>query len=201
MIVALYAAGAFLSGSFMFSYWIGRLLRRNITSVGDGNPGAINLWKTSGMKFGLLGIALDFLKGYVPVLLALQDVDGYALAPIALAAIAGHAFSPFLKGKGGKAIAVSFGVWSALTSFEASLAYAIVMAAMTLSRRVASSRWRSSARTDALQVVFGMLLVGGYLALRGFAEPVLWTWAGSFALLAYTHRAELTGLASKSASG
>lgn len=194
MILLLLTASAFLSGSLMFSYWIGSLLRRNLRSVGDGNPGAINLWKSAGMKFGLLGIALDFAKGYAPVRLFDGEAHGYGIVPLALAPIAGHAFSPFLKGRGGKAIAVTFGVWSALTGFEASLVYAAAMAVLVAIFRVFVRGALGSTEADALQVAIGMLVVGAYLYARGFANELLWIWFGNFLLLAFKHRKELSRL-------
>ncbi|MEC0229423.1 glycerol-3-phosphate acyltransferase [Paenibacillus alba] len=118
---------AFVCGSLMFSYWLGRIVRTNLKAVGDGNPGALNLWKAAGFRWGIMGIVLDFLKGYLILVLLLGSsrIEGYAMIPVALAPIVGHAFSPFLRGRGGKAIAVTFGVWSALSGFEVSLALAI----------------------------------------------------------------------------
>jgi glycerol-3-phosphate acyltransferase PlsY len=193
MIVFLLTVSAFLCGSLLFSYWLGLILKKNITSVGDGNPGAINLWKAAGMKYGLIGIMLDFLKGYVPVFLFVDYVDGYAIVPLALAPIAGHAFSPFLKGKGGKAIAVTFGVWSALTGFEASLVYAVTMAIWVIFRMIIKGSLAST-QADALQVVVSMGVVGGYLYLMMYPSEILGVWLGSFTLLTYKHRAELLGL-------
>ncbi|MFC5528808.1 glycerol-3-phosphate acyltransferase [Cohnella yongneupensis] len=192
IVVCLLAVGAFLSGSLMFSYWLGLVLKKNITSVGDGNPGALNLWKASGMKFGLIGIVLDFMKGYAPVLLFMDYADGYAIVPLALAPIAGHAFSPFLRGKGGKAIAVTFGVWSALTGFKASLVYAVTMAILVAIFRLLIKGAFPSRQADALQVVAGMAVVGAYLYGWKYAGPILGVWLGSIILLAYTHRVELT---------
>ena len=56
-------------------------------------------------------------KGALPVALAYYvfGVSGWGLMPVMLAPILGHAYSPFLRFKGGKAIAVTFGVWTALT--------------------------------------------------------------------------------------
>ncbi|MFC5451390.1 glycerol-3-phosphate acyltransferase [Paenibacillus aestuarii] len=184
-------AGAFVSGSLMFSYWLGLLMSKNLKTVGDGNPGALNLWKASGYKFGLAGIVLDFLKGYLPVYAALGLVQGLGMIPIALAPIAGHAFSPFLKGKGGKAIAVTFGVWSGLTMFEVSLAYAVIMAVLVVILRFANRGGLSITEADGLQVVTGMLLVGVYLYARSFTLVVWWVWLGTFVLLVYTHRREV----------
>lgn len=184
---------AFLSGSFMFSYWLGLIAKKNLKTVGDGNPGALNLWKAAGYKLGVVGIVLDFLKGYLILLFVLgnEKIQGYSMISIALAPIIGHAFSPFLKGKGGKAIAVTFGVWSALSSFEVSLAFAVVLAILLSTIKVINRGKSTSTEADGLQVVVGFLLVGIYLYMRDYSSAILWVWLGNFLLLAYTHRYEL----------
>src|SRR5262245_6334513 len=125
--IATWTAFAYLSGACMFSFWLGRIVRTNLQTVGDGNPGALNLWQAAGYRLGLAGVVLDFMKGYIPVLLYLQQGGGtleqYGIFFVAIAPVAGHAFTPFLRFRGGKAIAVTFGAWSAVTGFEASLAY------------------------------------------------------------------------------
>ncbi|QAY65457.1 glycerol-3-phosphate acyltransferase [Paenibacillus protaetiae] len=201
--IVLLTACTFISGSLMFSYWFGLLAKKNIKTVGDGNPGALNLWKASGYKWGIAGLMLDFLKGYLPlaaVMLGSGYAGHYGMIPIAVAPIAGHAFSPFLKGKGGKAIAVTFGVWSAITWFEASLAYAVILAVMVAVTRVANKGKPISSETDGLHIVCGMLLLLVYLAVRPFAAAVLWVWAGSFLILAYKHRRELASFIRKKTS-
>ncbi|MCD9020275.1 glycerol-3-phosphate acyltransferase [Cohnella silvisoli] len=195
-----WTAVAWLSGSCMFSYWLGRLARTNLKAFGDGNPGALNLWLAAGYKFGIAGIVLDFLKGYVPVLLVMDYglVEGYGIVPVALAPIVGHAFSPFLRFKGGKAIAVTFGVWSALTRFEVSLIYAIILALLLLLGRALNNGKPVSTSADGFQVVCGMLFVSVYLYTRGFPSAILWFWLGNLLLLAYTHRRELSAFVMRS---
>lgn len=111
----------FVSGSLMLALWIGQIaLRRDVRGVGDGNPGATNVLKAGGIGWGLLALLLDALKGTIPVSIARYGVglSGVPLVIVALAPIFGHAFSPFLRFKGGKAVAVSLGVWTALTFWE-----------------------------------------------------------------------------------
>lgn len=191
--LVVWTALAWLSGSLMFSYWLGLLARKNLQKVGDRNPGGVNLWRMAGFRYGIAGIALDFAKGYAPVALLAGSgaVAGMAVVPIAVAPVLGHAFSPFLRGRGGKSIAVTFGVWSALTRFEAALAYAAIMALLLLAVKL-WTRWRPATKeNDALQVIFGMLLVFVYLLVRSFPGALLWCWLGNFLILVYTHRREL----------
>lgn len=190
---------AFVSGALMFSYWLGRLARKNLKSIGDGNPGALNLWKAAGFRLGIAGVLLDFIKGYLVILLAVEvgGMSGYGLIPIALAPIFGHAFSPFLRGKGGKAIAVTFGVWSGLTQFEVSLALAVILAVMLGGMKLIN-KWKPiSSEVDGQQVVIGMLLLGIYLYVRDAAAILLWIWMGNTLLIMFKHRKELAALLHK----
>ncbi|HBG76123.1 MAG TPA: hypothetical protein DDW86_04110, partial [Clostridiales bacterium] len=46
--IVLYVIVEYFCGSLMFSYWLARLVNRDLTKVGDGNPGAFNLWHAAG---------------------------------------------------------------------------------------------------------------------------------------------------------
>jgi glycerol-3-phosphate acyltransferase PlsY len=113
---------AFFAGSLPFSVWIGRgMLKRDITQYGDANPGATNVMRAGGKKLGALALLLDTAKALIPVSLAYYwaGIHDWRIIPIAVAPIAGHAFSPFLNGRGGKAVATSLGTWMALTIWQA----------------------------------------------------------------------------------
>jgi glycerol-3-phosphate acyltransferase PlsY len=114
----------FFLGSIPFSMVVTHLIKHvDVRLYGDGNPGAANAFVAGGRATGILALFLDFLKGCLPVLFAIyyfHVADGWII-PIALAPIAGHAYSPFLGFKGGKAVAVTFGIWTGLTLFQAPL--------------------------------------------------------------------------------
>lgn len=175
----------FLCGSLMFSYWIGLMLKINIRSIGDSNPGAANLWSAAGYKFGLLGVILDFSKGYIPLyfVTANELVSGPALIPVALAPIFGHAFSPFLKFNGGKTVAVSFGVWSALTQFQASLYLAVILAILFVLLKMIKKGGKTTSGEDGLQTTTGFLLLSAYLMYEGYPTFMLWIWFGNSLLM------------------
>jgi glycerol-3-phosphate acyltransferase PlsY len=181
--ILLWTILAFLSGSLPFSLWIGRLIARaDVRRYGDGNPGAANAWRAGGWKAGVPAILLDYLKGALPVGLAHYglELDGWALLPIALAPVLGHASSPFLRFRGGKAIAVTFGVWSGLTLWAAPTVLGL---ALTLAIAVNS--------TDAWSPLFGMLILLAYLVLTRSPTPLLVIWAGNSAILLWKHRRDL----------
>ncbi|SFT22080.1 acyl-phosphate glycerol 3-phosphate acyltransferase [Paenibacillus sp. BC26] len=191
--IILWTVLSYLSGSLMFSYWLGLMAKHNLKEHGDGNPGALNLWRAAGYTYGLTGILLDFLKGYIPLFWLVQTnaVTGAGIILPAAAAILGHIFSPFLRLRGGKAIAVSFGVWSGLTGFAASLAYAIILAVLLLSGRLLSRGKTSTSEADAFQVVLGMLLLVIFLFFARYSGAVLLLGMINFLLLVYSHRREL----------
>jgi glycerol-3-phosphate acyltransferase PlsY len=117
----LLAVSAFFLGACPFSLWIGQwVLGKDIRDYGDGNPGAANVFRAGGRKLGCLALLLDVSKGIPFVVLAHSffRLPETAVAAVALSAILGHAFSPMLHLRGGKAIAVTFGVLIALPQHE-----------------------------------------------------------------------------------
>lgn len=179
----IWALAGFVSGSLMFSLWLGRLaLGRDIRAVGDGNPGATNVILAGGAGWGALALLLDVLKGAVPVYLAryVALVSGPGLVLVALAPIFGHAFSPFLGFRGGKAVAVTFGVWMGLTIWEAPSVLGIAL-----------GTWFAFVAVSGWAVVFALLTLLAYLLLTGPDAIYLAVWAVSAGLLAFKYRADL----------
>jgi len=129
---------AFLLGSIPFGLIIAKLKGINIREHGSGNIGATNVLRVVGKKYGITCLILDALKGFIPVVIAINLIhiegkspllsshflDQFALhLPVAeqfkgqlihvltaLAAILGHNYSPWVGFKGGKGIATSAGV-------------------------------------------------------------------------------------------
>ena len=126
----LLAVSAFWLGACPFSVWIGRwLLGKDIRDYGDGNPGAANVFRAGGRKSGCLAVILDVAKG-VPFVALAHSFFGLPEATVmavAVSAILGHAFSPLLGFRGGKSVAVTFGVLLALPQHEMLIAFAVFM--------------------------------------------------------------------------
>lgn len=116
----------YLLGSCPWGYWLVRLIKHeDIRTVGSGNIGATNVWRTYGRSLGIPVVLLDVLKGFVPAFIGVQFVSPPHLAGIAAgaAAMLGHWRPLFLRfARGGKMVAtcggVFFGVapWVALTA-------------------------------------------------------------------------------------
>lgn len=111
---AYYTMIGYLSGSVMFAYYLPKVLyKKDIRSLSkDGNPGVANTFAHAGIPVGILALVLELMKGFFPVYVASNHVEQTSLyfAFVMMAPVVGHAYSVFLKGHGGKAIAVSFGV-------------------------------------------------------------------------------------------
>jgi glycerol-3-phosphate acyltransferase PlsY len=59
----------FLCGSIPFGYIVARAKGMDIRTVGSGNIGMTNVWRTLGARYGVLVLVLDALKGWLPVFL------------------------------------------------------------------------------------------------------------------------------------
>jgi glycerol-3-phosphate acyltransferase PlsY len=113
----LIAVASYLLGSIPFGFIAGRICGIDIRTKGSGNIGATNVLRVLGKKWGYVVFFLDFLKGILPVLLALAWGRSIGVNPAsapgalaALCALLGHSFPVWLGFKGGKGIASSAGV-------------------------------------------------------------------------------------------
>jgi len=121
---------AFWLGACPFSVWIGRwAMGKDIRNYGDGNPGAANVFRAGGRKSGCVALVLDVIKGVPFVALAHSffELPVVLVLSVAVSAILGHAFSPILRFRGGKSVAVTYGVLLALPQHEMLIIFAIFM--------------------------------------------------------------------------
>ncbi|MFN3466436.1 MAG: glycerol-3-phosphate 1-O-acyltransferase PlsY [Candidatus Brocadiales bacterium] len=107
--------GSYLVGSVPFAYLVARWAGgMDITQYGSGNVGATNVARAIGWHYGSVVFFLDMLKGLMPVYLA-SGYIGVTVHPLAilcgLGTILGHVFPIYLRFRGGKAAATSFGVF------------------------------------------------------------------------------------------
>lgn len=113
----------YLVGCFNFAKLISRSKKKDITTIGSGNPGTMNMSREFGLKIGLLTFFCDVLKGGLPALISyfiykdyvfegtLFYVSDFMRYYCGLFVIIGHIFPVFMKFKGGKGIASTFGLF------------------------------------------------------------------------------------------
>ncbi|HLR46978.1 MAG TPA: glycerol-3-phosphate acyltransferase [Deinococcales bacterium] len=111
---------AYILGSVPSAWLFAKLAGSDIFRTGSGNMGAMNTLRHVGMVPGLLTLAADVLKGVLALQVAawlaaasapgVTAVRDLALGAAAFAAGLGHVFPAFTRFRGGKALAVAFGV-------------------------------------------------------------------------------------------
>jgi glycerol-3-phosphate acyltransferase PlsY len=109
-------------GCFNFARVISRKRHKDITKIGSGNPGTMNMSREFGWKVGLLTFSCDALKGGIPAIISYFIYRNYQFAGTdfvvsdltryfcGLFVIIGHIFPVTMRFKGGKGIASSAGL-------------------------------------------------------------------------------------------
>src|SRR5688500_12758639 len=109
---------AYLVGSVPFAYLLARVRGIDLRRVGSGNVGATNVLRTSGVRYAVMAMCLDAVKGALAVLVA-QRLTAGGGAPVAagLASVVGHIYPVWLRFHGGKGVATAAGVFAVLMPF------------------------------------------------------------------------------------
>jgi glycerol-3-phosphate acyltransferase PlsY len=165
----------FLIASFLLgSVPVGLLLvkaarKKDVRAEGSGNIGATNVVRAAGKLMGCLTLALDVLKGLLPVAIAMYlgslitDVsisNGRILASfVALAAVMGHMYTPWLGFKGGKGVATALGAALAFSPIAVLPALGAFLITVAIARYV------------SLGSILGALALPLYFLYRLIAYP------------------------------
>lgn len=111
--------GSYFLGNFSFARIISHKKNSDITKLGSGNPGTMNMLRNFGFVTGLLTLLLDAAKGAIPALIGFLIFGGTSgggmayigLYTAGLATILGHNFPIIYKFKGGKGVACMLGIF------------------------------------------------------------------------------------------
>ena len=128
---------AYLVGGIPFGLLIVKLKTgADVRESGSGNIGATNVLRTTGPLAGILTLILDAAKGWFAVWLAdtLTHGDIFWMSFTALAVLLGHVFSPYLKFKGGKAVASFLGAFGYLTPIPVLVVTLIFLLVVVMTR-------------------------------------------------------------------
>ncbi|HET7524812.1 MAG TPA: glycerol-3-phosphate acyltransferase, partial [Burkholderiaceae bacterium] len=104
---------AYAVGSLSFAVIVSRAFGlADPRSYGSRNPGATNVLRSGHRAAAILTLALDALKGYVPVFVALLLSPRFGwgettIAFVGLAAFLGHLWPVFFRFEGGKGVATA----------------------------------------------------------------------------------------------
>ena len=108
MVVLLLVPLAWLLGTFPSATLIAGAKGLDITHAGSGNPGATNVGRLLGWKWGAAVFLMDFAKGAIATGVGLAVADRPGAFVLGTAALLGHVFP--LYRKGGKGIATAAGM-------------------------------------------------------------------------------------------
>ncbi|MEM6530308.1 MAG: glycerol-3-phosphate acyltransferase [Chloroflexota bacterium] len=179
----LFMAIGYLSGSVLYARLVAsHVLKIDIATIGDGNPGTSNVGKAGGPGWAVAVFIMDVLKAAIPTYIAYAafGIDDWRLPFIAIMPAIGHAYPIFFGFKGGKGIAAISGGWVGIALWEVITVGGLMLAL-----------WYVSIRESAWVTMFMGLSVGLYLVL--VRAPQFWFgyWVLGMIFLIWTHRREL----------
>jgi len=180
--------GAYLIGSLSFAVIVSRLMGLDDPrSYGSKNPGATNVLRSGNKPAAIITLALDALKGYVPVLLVLVFGPRFGLGETTagfagLAAFLGHLWPVFFRFQGGKGVATAAGALLAINPW--------LGAATLLTWLIVAAFFRYSSLASLVSAGFAPF----YQALIWGLEPVLVAIIGMSLLLVWRHQANIAKL-------
>jgi len=186
LLQVLLITASYLLGAVPFGLIFTKLLSRvDVRTVGSGNIGATNVLRAAGKKAAILTLLADALKGYLPALIAkLIFQDGYVTVLCGAAAILGHNFPVYLKFKGGKGVATSYGVMLAVSP--------LIGLFCLLAWLIAALLWRYSSLSALVSFACYPLLT--FLMTAPVSRPYGLLSLFLFGMIYYRHRENLKRL-------
>jgi glycerol-3-phosphate acyltransferase PlsY len=170
----IFAVASYLFGSIPFGKLIAmKVAHIDITQKGSGNIGATNVARELGIKWGILTLVLDMLKGFVPVVLfaSLGPQVGIGheigLSVVGLSALSGHQFSVFLKFRGGKGVGTALGIYLAISPLSCIIALMLFILIVYVWDFVSLASMLSALAMPLLFALFGKappLVIGAVIA-------------------------------------
>ena len=181
IIVTLYS---YFLGSIPFGFILTKIfLKQDIRETGSGNIGATNVLRTGNKFLAILTLVLDFLKGYMTIIITLKYFNDLILLS-SLICLLGHIFSIWLKFKGGKGVATYLGILLAI-SVNYFLIFIIVWVSILLIFKYSS--------LSSILAAFGIFIYE-YFFLESNILSFLFI---SFIIILYTHRSNILKLINK----
>jgi glycerol-3-phosphate acyltransferase PlsY len=119
----------YLLGSLPFALWITRLVKGiDVRDGGSGHVTTTNTIRQAGWAAGVLVLALDIAKGFLPAYFALRaGLPGWSVALTVGLAVTGHCWPLFAQFRGGMGLAVTGGAFLAVSPLGFFLAFAILL--------------------------------------------------------------------------
>ena len=150
---------------FLGSTLIGELICRykgvDIRKLGTGNPGAANIWREVGRKYGLSVFLFDIMKGVGATLpLRLLGAELEWIAGSMLCMLLGQFFPIFFKFKGNTGMAALFGASAGVVPWGVAIAAPIAVIKFAITKNVG---WAGG-------IFFGVSCIAGGIIYRSDLE-------------------------------
>ena len=180
----LLVALSYLIGSISFSYIISKLVKGiDIRKVGSGNAGATNISRILGLKYAVLVLFLDALKGFVAVYLAFSLQVGTLVTLLCGASvIAGHNWPIFSGFKGGRGVATTLGVFLGLAPLPTLVVFLLCIIIIFLTRYV------------SVGSLLGAIAIPIVMLLFNYPQPYFFFGLAICLLLIWKHRPNIKRL-------
>ena len=177
---------SYIIGSIPFGLLISSgIAHIDITGRGSGNIGATNVAREVGLKWGLVTLALDLLKGFVPIYIFynyLHYSSGVGILIVSLSTLLGHQYSIFKRFHGGKGVATSLGIFLFLAPIPAIIALSFFIITVYLTNFIS---------LGSMIAVCSMPLI---LLLSGGAGYLIFTSLITAALICFKHHENISRL-------
>lgn len=174
---------SYLMGSISGSMLIGKLRGVDIRTMGSGNAGGTNAFRTQGTIFALSVIVVDIAKGYVATFYISGDFGQGSLLGIlcGIAAVLGHVYPVYYNFKGGKGAGTLVGILIGLYPFGLLIAFSVWLFVLVLTGYVGLS-------TILAGITFPMVIY----ADMGELNSIIGSFSIIMALfLVFTHRSNI----------
>ena len=128
--------GAYLLGSLSVGDLVARAAGVNIRTIGTGNPGAANIYREIGRRYGITVLVLDVLKGAAPTVpLLLLGEPTWTRVLAGGAVLLGHFFPVFWRYHGSTGMATGMGVTTGLVAMGALIAAPLALLVVYITRK------------------------------------------------------------------
>ncbi len=121
LIFSAFVICGYLIGNISFARILSKQMHNDITKLGSGNPGTMNMARNFGFGIGLLNLILDVVKAVIPCLCAyfvaktyFANLTNILVYTTGLSIVIGNMYPVFYKFKGGKGIAVALGIFAVI---------------------------------------------------------------------------------------
>ncbi len=170
----------YLIGSIPFSFIIPKLVKGiDIRTIGSGNVGSTNVYRSCGIVYAILAFLGDAGKGFISITIA-NTLWGYnAALAAALATVIGHCYTFWLKFKGGKGVATLGGTILVLNPIVLAILMPIELALIFITRLVSVASIISAA----------LLPIVAYLVTKSPEFTLFSSAAGLFVI--FQHRSNI----------